>query len=84
MTGINLLQLILAKTVKREGLIHSVPACPVMESGYTICLTRDEFHHLQLDLQQSAGRNQRTGAIHPPGIPHQRFVIRGSRLKEKN
>ncbi|MGM7324732.1 DUF2730 family protein, partial [Escherichia coli] len=51
MTGINLLQLILAKTyVKREEFDLLRSRVSVMESQVHQLPDRDEFHRLQLDI----------------------------------
>ncbi|MBB7037136.1 DUF2730 family protein, partial [Escherichia coli] len=56
MTGINLLQLILAKTyVKREEFDLLRSRVSVMESQVHQLPDRDEFHRLQLDISNLRG-----------------------------
>ena len=84
MTGINLLQLILAKTyVKREEFDSLRSRVSVMDSQVHQLPERDEFHRLQLDISNLRGEIKELG-------PSIRQVSRISdlllenELKEKN
>ncbi|WP_097474144.1 DUF2730 family protein, partial [Escherichia coli] len=62
MTGINLLQLILAKTyVKREEFDLLRSRVSVMESQVHQLPDRDEFHRLQLDISNLRGEIKELG-----------------------
>lgn len=64
MTGINLLQLILAKTyVKREEFDLLRSRVSVMESQVHQLPDRDEFHRLQLDISNLREKSRNWG--HP-------------------
>ncbi|ENA5704157.1 DUF2730 family protein [Escherichia coli] len=84
MTGINLLQLILAKTyVKREEFDSLRSRMSVMESQVHHLPDRDEFHRLQLDISNLRGEIKELG----PSIRQVsriRDLLLENELKEKN
>ncbi|MCZ5371811.1 DUF2730 family protein [Escherichia coli] len=84
MTGINLLQLILAKTyVKREEFDLLRSRVSVMESQVHQLPDRDEFHRLQLDISNLRGEIKELG----PSISQVSRIsdlLLENELKEKN